>query len=260
MGTRATLRRLRTFVSLELGHRLIRPLPDDAYLAAAVRSGSTWLRTMLVNARNPEARSDPDVFNRELPSITIRNARLVRDAPRPRLIMTHGTWRPAIRRAVYLVRDGRDSVVSRYHYYVTRRGRDESFASFYRDYCAGAYDLPWHVGVESWLGTAREVLGPELHVVRFETLKHDTVAVLGGVCEFLGLGVTPADVARAVDEASLENERRIEARRDGAYADPDRSFYRGGRAGQWRELFSDEIRADFLRRSRRAMELAGYEA
>lgn len=238
-------------MSTPIGHALLSKRKDDAYIAAFPRSGSTWLRTILVNILDPLANSDPDVFNARIPAVSIRNAGIINRLPSPRLIMTHSHWRPSINKAVYLVRDGRDAFISSYHYHVTRNGLDMSIATFFELYRKQEYGQTWESHVKSWLEYGEKNLGSELIIIRFEDLKNDTKACIMQVCSFLGIEANNMSVQQAIALASLENAKKIEQQRQGEIKDNNASFYREGRNKQWknpqyREVMSDfEIEADW---------------
>ena len=250
---------LRNRVSLGLGYRLIRNQPTDQFIAASPRSGSTWLRTMVAAVMHPDEDIHPDVFNAWIPAVSVRQSRIINRLDAPRLIMTHSRWYPTMPRAVYLVRDGRDSLVSRYHYMTTRRGRTLPFDVFFARYLRGAYGQTWHTNVESWLGEGKPVLGDRLLVVHFEEMKAETHEVLGRVCAFLGLEHTPDLLQRAIEGSHLDRMRRIEREAQGQAVRANASFYRGGKVGTWREVFTPAIRRQYEELADRAMALAEYE-
>lgn len=132
---------------------------DDVFIIAHPRSGSTWLRTMLTNIMRPDANSNPDVFNRLIPSPSIRSIRSIREVwplPSPRIRTSHSSYLPGLSGVVCLVRDGRGALVSYYHYVVHRqsrlKGSDASkfdFPEFFERYYQGYYRHIWHLHVES---------------------------------------------------------------------------------------------------------------
>lgn len=253
----------KTRLSLELGHKLIKQRPGDRYIVAHPRSGSTWLRTVIVNVLEPEARSNPDVFNAVIPGVSIRSSWFrVRRQEGDRIISSHTWYRRDIPKAVYLVRDGRDVLVSFYHYLITRRQGVEtlSFAKFFDEYCKGRYGYIWPEHVESWLLTGKDEMGDRLMVVRFEDMKADTEGVIGSILSFLNISEEPGRLRSAIEDARIERMRKIERSRIGELNVRDQSFYRGGRSGQWQDYFTPEIEEKFWAMSSVAMRVAGYKA
>lgn len=231
---------------------------DDQFIAAFPRSGSTWLRTMLTDVLVPGAEGNPDVFNHRIPGMTFRNMRDLRARPSPRLLMTHSPWIPALGRVVYVVRDGRSSVVSLYHYTTTRLGRHRPFEDFFEGYLAGEHGVPWHQHVEGWMGDGARRLGNDLQIVRYEEMRRDPVAVLADVLAFLGIQADPDLAEYAAQRANLKNARQIELSRRGHIATEDASFYRGGGNHDESSPLRGALLAQFEIMSRRALSLAGY--
>ena len=250
-------RKMRHQLSEPLAFALISRRPT-VFIAAWPRSGSTWLRTMLSTIRRPESHGDPEVFNREIPGVTLRRVAQVRAAPSPRVLMTHSVYRRRIPRAVYMLRDGRDSIVSFFHYTTTREGKAMAFEDWFGLYMSGAFGVRWDQNVESWLQRGKRQLGENLMVLRFEDLRSDTVGCLADVCEFLGLQADKAQLLDAVEAGSLQNGRRWEQHYLGKVDSENASFYRAGQSGKWQDLFSSTHQARFLEASANAMRLGGY--
>lgn len=237
--------KIRNNLSAPIGHALLSKRKDDAYIAAFPRSGSTWLRTILVNILDPSANSDPDIFNARIPAVSIRNASIINKLPSPRLIMTHSNWRPSINKAVYLVRDGRDAFISSYHYHITRNGLDMSIATYFELYRQQEYGQTWESHIKSWFDYGEKELSNALMVIRFEDLKNDTNACVMRVCSFLGIEADNISVQHAIALASLDNAKKIEQQRQGKIKDNNASFYREGRNEQWKNPQYREVISDF---------------
>jgi len=250
--------KLRNLLSTPIGHALLSKRNDDAYIAAFPRSGSTWLRTMLVNAMDSTAMSNPDVFNARIPAVSIRNAKNINALESPRIIMTHSVYRRSINKALYLVRDGRDAFISSYHYHVTRNKRQLSIDSYYKQYRNRYYGCTWEEHVESWLRDGRNELGENSMVVKFEELKYDPKVVLKRAVEFFKLDVDDSALDKAVENSSLDKARAIEQQRQGIIEDRNASFYRGGHSQQWQTQEHSVAINKFQQNADRALALAGY--
>ncbi len=256
-----SLRALRTreWVSREVGFALVGLEASDRMIVSYPRSGSTWIRTILGNVLVPWARSSPDVFNALIPGVTIRGAIAARGLSRPRAISSHCDFRPGLPRVLYALRDGRDVLVSLYHYRITRwrREHEVSFERFFDEHLAGEHGTPWHVSVGGWLERGR-TMGHELHVVRYEDLVATPISGIAEACAFLSVPHTRESLERAISEASLENMRRIEADRLGARPPTNRSFYRRGSIGQWTEWLAPDLERRFERAAGDVLVRAGY--
>jgi hypothetical protein len=258
-GAPSRMTGIKTRLSLRVGHLLIRDRADDAYIFSYPRSGSTWLRTILANLVDPTTGADPDRRNAKIPGVSIRNAWDIHQLRSPRLIKSHASFVRRVPRAVYLVRDGRDVLVSFYHYRVTRTGHGSEidFREFCRRYFRGDLGPRWDENVLSWLREGTSLMGDSLKVIRFEDFKSDVVGTVMEVGRFLGIEADRERVASAVEQASLDRMRETERARQGDLA-PDRTFYRGGKVGQWHEMLTGELAEEFVRVSRPALRAAGY--
>lgn len=208
---------------------------------------------------DPDTGYEPAVFNRILPGVSGRRLPLVWSLPDPRTIHSHTTFRSGIPKAVYVVRDGRDAVVSFFHYSTTRNGVQIPFNKWFELYSRRWYGPRWHDHVESWLTRGRKQLGENLMVVKFEDLKDRPLDQVQHIADFLGLPSSHDLIAHAIDMASIEKAREREARVFGKLEDNDQSFYRGGRTGQYRDYLQGNLYERFLNMSATAMSLAAYE-
>jgi hypothetical protein len=259
-GAPTPLSGLRTRASRWFGHRLIRDRADDQYIFSYPRSGSTWLRTILANLIDPGVDGgDPEQRRATIPGVSIRSARQINGLPSPRLIKSHARFMGRVPRAVYLVRDGRDVLVSLYHFRVTRPGHGDhiDFREFCRRYFRGDLGDMWHDNVLSWLRKGTAAMGSSLQVIRFEDFKSDITGKVAEVAGFLGITASSEQIGASIERASLDRMREIERARQGELS-ADRTFYRGGKVGQWQDMLTGELAERFLELSRPALLAAGY--
>ena len=147
---------------------------------------------------NPGAEGNPDFTRQNIPGVSISNSKKINSLGSPRFLKSHTWFRKDIPRAVYLVRDGRDVLISLYHYYITRQKKTVSFSDFFYGYINGKYGQLWYKNVESWLLNGKELLGDNLLVLTFEEMKADTSKTLTRAAEFLGLPAGNAEVEQAL--------------------------------------------------------------
>jgi hypothetical protein len=146
-----------------------------------------------------------------------------------------------------------------YQMRIVRPGHAERipFADFCHRYFRGDLGECWDDHVRSWLQDGRSEMGDSLRVLKFEDLRSDVPRRVAEVAEFFGIQATAAEIAAAIEKASLERLRETERQRLGDMP-LERSLYRGGRKGQWREMLTGELADRFMERSRDALSLAGY--
>lgn len=259
--------RFKNLVSPGLGHRLVIPRKDDRYIIAYARSGRIWTRTMVTNVMNPEAQSDPDVFERQIPGVSIRKAIPLNFIPSPRIMSSHSLYVPGIAPTVYLVRDGRDCLISGYHFRRDLRGdfgpgSTLEFEAYFDLYMSGGIGWRWDEHVRSWLVDGKQAMGDDLLVIRFEDLKADTPSMLRKILAHLNIEADQERISQAIEMASTERAREIERKkaleRGEAPPEGNKSFYRGGRTGQWQDYLTPEMQETFMSASRDMLEELGY--
>jgi hypothetical protein len=95
----------------------------------------------------------------------------------------------------------------------------------------------WSRHVWSWTRNPH----PAIRVMRYEDMLDDPLTSFTALARHLQLAATPDQVALAVERASFDKLQDEEAR-EGFKEKPERAerFFREGRAGQWRELLSQQ--------------------
>ncbi len=252
------IKKIRNHLSTPIGHFLLNKRVDDIYLAAYPRSGSTWLRTILVNILDPSAKSDPDRFNARIPAVSIRNASVINKLQSPRLIMTHSCWRPSIKKAVYLIRDGRDAFISTYHYHTTRNEIDMSIEEYYRQYSSGVYGVNWEKNINSWVLNGKNIIANDLLIIKFEELKKNTYETILKVCKFIEIEAENELIKSAIFDASIQKAKEIEKQRQGNISDSNASFYRVGDSNQWKKMIYSDVIKQFEINAEQTLKYLGY--
>lgn len=245
-------------ITSPLAHILVYPL-KSSFIASYPRSGSTWLRTMLTNVMDPNAHSNPNIFNRMIPGTTLARLWLAYHAPVPHILSTHSVYRRNIKRVVYVLRDGRDSMLSLYRYTTIRDGVKMDFNQWFSCYIKGWYGPRWDQHVESWLSKGRNRLRENILIIRYEDCCIDPHNVLSKVCNYLGIKFKLSDINRAVELSSIHNMKCWERKLNGRINDENASFYRGRKiALEWMSMLNDRQRDEFMRISKYSLRLGGY--
>lgn len=250
----------RSHLTLPLAHGLLRDSAKAFFIVAYPRSGSTWMRTVLCNILVPDAKGDPRVFNEKIPGVSLRRLLLVKRTIKDLhpIIHSHTSFHRKLTKVLYLVRDGRDALVSYYHYTITRNDKHMDFSTWFKLYRWGFYGKHWHTHVESWLINGKSKLGSDLLLLRFEDLKENPIDCIKVASAFFGISASHQEIAQAVQDATLEKGRSWEQTLIGKLKTLDASFYRGGKSKLWPDYFTEKEMAQFMAMSKHAMSLAGY--
>lgn len=256
---------VRDLIKVKWAHRGLRP--DDVMIASYPRSGNLWLRFMLVELLRGNVTLDlvrssaPYVGLHRRPGVLLRG--------RGRLIKTHEPYLPSYRRAIHLVRDPRDVVISYFRFLQwngkmvipSSLGETRAFDRFVDAFIDGRLDPhgTWNSHTLSWLSAAESGQAEVLRV-RFEDMRADPNAQLEHIAAWLGATVTAEDVARAVERCTVERMR--EAPRGvpppGVPPSPNLPpLVNEGAVGRWRGLLIESQARRFEAFSE-GMRLAGY--
>jgi len=162
--------------------------------------------------------------------------------------------------AIYILRDPRDVAVSFSAY--TGRSLDETIAFMAQPGAANrataqqVFELlgSWSAHVESW-ASGRKTLA-----LRYEDMLDRPSREFGKVIRFLGDDPEPTRLAQAIAFSSFETLSEQETAQGYHAGGPNAgsAFFRQGRAGQWREVFTGAQRRKIETDHAAAMERFGY--
>jgi len=186
----------------------------------------------------------------------------------PTFFKSYDFPQPQYRRVVYLLRDGRDVMVSCYHQMVAvrnQRGQKRDFLQVVQG-CHGDYPEPtkWHEHVQAWLSNP---YGAHMLIIRYEELKRDAVKEVQRFCQFVGVERDHALVEQAAQQGSFQQMRDKE-RREGL-GNPmggrrlplrlkNQPVVRRGEVGSYKDEMPAEILDVFLQDAGDTLRKLGY--
>ena len=211
---------------------------SDVFVGSYPRSGSTWLRFMLLEILAGQVSGFentnemlPDVGNHETGASVLPES--------GRLIKTHESFRPEYKRAIYLVRDPRDVALSEFAYQKALGYAKDDFDAYLQRFLQRGVNPfgSWIVHANSWMNAADQGRSEILHV-NFEELKQKPEEQLGRIVDFLRMPDVKSRIIAAIENNSVARMKEKEK------ASPQRAsakgrFIRSGSAGGWRSSFTD---------------------
>jgi hypothetical protein len=222
----------------------------DVFLASYPRSGQHWVRFQLFEILMRQS-ADFDSLDSTIPKVGEHGKAPSILPSGDRLIQTHEAWRKEYRRAIYLVRDVRDIVLSDYAW-------DDSLdlTKHFDIATLDDYLLPWLRGrvqtmgnwqdhTRSWLDSPLARNG-DLFMIRYEDMRRNTEDALLQMVEFLGVPADRRVIQEVIANNSLENMRLKED--SSKKYDPNKlkrksgeehRFVRKGSVGGWRARLTD---------------------
>jgi hypothetical protein len=184
--------------------------PSDMFFGAYPKSGTTYARFVLFEMFSGLS-SGFKTTNQLMGGIGehLTAQRLLPGGGR--LISTHEYYRKEYSRAIYLVRDARDVVLSEFAFLKALDFVPDDLDSFVKHFLftkVSGYG-PWHKNLASWLDSPIANNG-NLLLVRFEDLRQDPVPCFRRMAEFLGVEISEERVRSAVENNSIQRMREKE--------------------------------------------------
>ncbi|MEO0455220.1 MAG: sulfotransferase domain-containing protein [Cyanobacteria bacterium P01_A01_bin.114] len=243
-------------------HRL-----EDIFLVSFPKSGNTWLRFLIASAIRQQYNLSRGInffsIHEIIPDIVlsrkIRDQGIFGEARLPRIIKSHAAYNPYYHRALVLVRDPRDAIVSYYHYlknYNRAVSGDMSLSQFIRHKKYGAE--AWAKHTDSWLHVNRSE--QIIKFFRYEDLLKDTEKQLYLMLDLMGLETDSENLKTAITACSKENMQQSETRHMSAewLNAKQTSFVRQAKASKGSSL-SDTDRNFIENLTRETAQQLGYQ-
>jgi hypothetical protein len=214
---------------------------NDVMVASYPRSGNTWLRFMLTKILTGKSAGFDNV-NTVIAEVGIHKDALPLLPGAGRLVKTHELYRPTYHRAIYLVRDLRDSLLSQY-------SREKELGLVWWGDFDGYIDAflkgtingfgPWQEHIPNWLDSPLAKRG-DLLMVQFEQMRNNPQEKLEQILDFLGLDVRPEAIAEAIADNTIERmkERENKAQKLHQSGSKEGRFVRQGAVMGWRDKYT----------------------
>ena len=154
---------------------------EDVFIVGYPKSGNTWFQDLaagVVFGALP-AFAPPVLVQDLVPDV--HAVQHYKRYATPMFFKSHALPTPDYKRVVYLLRDGRDAMVSYYHQLVVL---DKGRVDFLEMVQSGKSLFPckWHKHVEAWLDNPFEA---QMIVIKYEELKKNTACEMQRFCDFV---------------------------------------------------------------------------
>jgi len=230
---------------------------DDIFIVGYPKSGNTWFQQLVAGVvYGVDPKWSPFALVRDLvPDASA--LKYYRRYATPMFFKSHSLPRREFRRVVYLLRDGRDAMVS-YRYYrevVDRVQYDfQKFVSPETD----LYPCHWPRHVEAW---AKNPYEAQILLIKYEDLLDQPVEQLKRFCGFVGISRETDHLEAVAEAASFCNLRGKEAKEGSPDPDfeADKFFFRRGIVGSHRDEMPPEALKMFLGQAGETLRRYGYD-
>ncbi len=224
------------------------PRDSDIYLISYPKSGNTWMRYLLAYAAWPEL-EDIDLVEMAsyIPSFQLEHdTAMLTDPESPcnkikhRIIKEHSAYEQVnqehVRRAIYLVRDGRDAIVSYWHFCNQRDKTSLTLSEFIEISATPGHSFgAWKQHVLGW---TQAKLDARL-IIRYEDLLDNPGLWLQKALDFAKIEASQSDLEQAVKRASFDSMQKLEKTKGFNLGQlKGVEFVREGKRGAWKDIFS----------------------
>jgi hypothetical protein len=224
-------------------------LPQDIIICGFPRSGHTWFQNLVagvVFGMDPELAHD-SLIQDLVPDVHYK--RFYKRYGPTAYFKSHALPQKEYRRVVYLLRDGRDVMVSYYQFLSALQERV--------DFVKLVQTERWHEHVERWHANPH---GADVLVVRYEDLQASPVEQLRRFCAFAALQRDDAYLERIASQAVFAKAQAKERTQgwDNQAWPRDQPFIRRGKVGSWRDEMPPAVLDAFLKIAGPTLQRFGY--
>jgi hypothetical protein len=233
-------------------------LAEDIFIVGYPKSGNTWFQYLIAGVvYGVDPRRAPSLLVFDLVPDVAYNKYYRRYAT-PMFFKSHALPCSEYRRVVYLLRDGRDAMVSYRHYQQAIHGVGYDFLKFVTPETE-LYPCHWPQHVDAWMHNPyRE----QMLVIKYEDLLREPVRELKRVCQFADISRETDHLTAIAGAASFRNLRDKEARIGFGRPDhnfpPNKFFFRRGVVGSHKDEMPPEVLQKFLEQAGETLRRCGY--
>jgi len=232
----------------------------DIFLASYPKSGNTWLRFLIANLLAP----DKEITFRNVDDYVFSFNRDPKTWPtdkHPRFIKSHWRFFQHYPRFIYIFRDGRDALISYYHFMQARTGSTETFSEFLDQYMGDKEDIPfgrWDQHLKAVMVAMQSRHPQSFLVLQYENMLDFPVDAARKVALFCGLNASEEALTAAAGKCKFETLKLNEEKNGPEHLEKPYTFFRKGTREQWKDVYSDEDLEKFNRHAGEILEGLGY--
>lgn len=216
--------------------------PEDVFIVGFPKSGNTVMQHIiahLVYGVNEEVSRSmvnlitPDVYSNSH-YFRFNSVCFFKSHERPQ---------PNYKKVIYLLRDGREALLSYYHM-VKNMGGDVSLNDLYEGK-VNIFGGMWHEHLNEWEKNPYEA---DMLFIKYEDLKTNKLDVLNRLCVFLDLKRTSQELGKVLEHTSFEFMKQLEQKDDWKKMKKENNFNQGNfvRKGSLNS-FKEEVPKDILK-------------
>jgi hypothetical protein len=231
--------------------------PEDVFITSYPKSGVTWVQYLIsgiVYGVDPSRVRD-QVVQRLVPDIHYLET--YHRWQTPMFFKSHSLPAPAFRRVIWLLRDGRDAMVSYAKWYEAFHSRSLDLKEAIRE-GKGLFPCKWNDFVDAW---HQNPYSSDILLVRYEDIHSDAGRELKRMTDFAGYDYSLDECRSVAEKATFSKMRTREQKSGWDYAGwpEDKYFVRRGKVGSFRDEMDPDVLKLFMEEAGDSLRACGYE-
>lgn len=228
---------------------------EDVFIVGFPKSGNTWMQHMVTGLCYGADMSR--IHNNLVRELTPdeHQTKFYKRYNEVMCFKSHALPSERYKRVIYLVRDGRDAVVSLYHM-LNGKGKSVTFDDIVRN--NKGVETSWHDHVQAWL---RNPHNAQILYVRYEDMKENPLSVLQKVAGFINVNVESSLLEKISANCSFGNMRLKEESKYWEKANDWKKgeyFVRKGQIGSFKTDFPQQTLSEFESQSAASLKKFNY--
>lgn len=232
---------------------------DDVFIVGYPKSGNTWMQSMIAALNyGIDSHFLPDSLAQDLvPDVHYK--KFYRRYGNISFFKSHSLPNKDYRKVIYLVRDGRDAMISYYHF--KNRFEDGVSLKDMIEFDKGLFPCSWRTHVKKW---RENPYGADILYVKYEDLLSDTRKEIDRILDFIGLDREEEFIDRVIEGNSFAN-MKIKAKKfkglgqKNWVGDKGVNFFRSGEKGGYKKEFPQDLLLMFNEKSKEELTYFNYK-
>ena len=219
---------------------------NDLFIASYPKSGNTWIRLIVANFYFKNVKNiNYNNIEQLIPEIYHTNeSEFINN--KLRIFKCHDHYDHRFKRAIYIVRDPREVIVSSFFFAIKVGAINKNYSKrkFVRDFLNGQFNSnfgTWYQHVGSWYG----VKDNNILFIRYENLRKKPVAEILKMAKFLKIKISSKKISKIVRRTSFKILQDQEDKRKVDWTsipnnenENEMKFFRSGKINSWKNFLT----------------------
>lgn len=232
---------------------------QDVFIASYPKSGVTWLQNLiagvLLDTTSPNL--TPKLVSEIVPDVHAKTC--YKRIFKRMFFKTHFLPQPNYKKVIHLVRDGRDSLLSYYHYLKLNKNNGPTLEEMIKDEDV-LWPCRWEEHTKQW---NKNPYNAEILTIRYEDLLINPEFELRRIADFSNMPIQEQRLSQIIHSTRIDILRKKVSENgwdyDKIFGEDSPNFFRKGVSGEYLEEIDQELIEFFNSYSKEMLHLYNYE-